>query len=96
MDPERSHALLFGVVWVVTGLVSLFVGARKALRAYESRLAALTEAARDAARHPVHSDTCGVCGKHFEECEEGFEIGTGPKPKPGCAGAQLRAALEGR
>jgi hypothetical protein len=61
----------------------------------ESQLVELIEAAKEAAVHRINSDTCGVCGLHFHECEEDvcsddFPITPETKVYFSCAGARLR------
>lgn len=46
----------------------------------------------DCARSRDNPDTCGVCGKHFKECEE-ERVTRGDEEEPACAGARVRAAL---
>ena len=63
---------------------------------YEQRLAELTAAARDCGTHAVNFDTCGVCGKHFPECEVERLIDDeicGCDDGPACPGARVRVAL---
>ena len=68
-------------------------------RSAEARVAELETAAQDAGTHPICTDTCGVCGKHFEECE--VEMSSHDDPPwtsstrvwPSCPGARIRAAL---
>lgn len=61
----------------------------------EIQLTELIEAAKEAAIHSVNTDTCGVCGLHFDECEVDTYIDDWPvtpetKVYFSCAGAKLR------
>jgi hypothetical protein len=72
---------------------------RARLAALESRLHAAEEALRDCGTNDTNPDTCGVCGKHFAQCEEERWVdGDEDEPylaktRPACAGARARAAL---
>lgn len=51
--------------------------------------------------HPINTDTCGVCGEHFAECEEhrashGDPPFTAENTFPACPGARGRALLAKR
>ena len=76
-------------------------GTRSVLDELRSRTSALESAARDCGVDVNNPDTCGVCHKHFAECEEdqncvGDETDTNDIPigrEPACPGARVRAAL---
>jgi len=65
------------------------------------QIQALRAALRDCATHPVNADTCGVCGRHFPECEVDQQFMEAPSMvkdptlirQPACAGARAREAL---
>jgi len=62
-------------------------------------LHALREAAHDCGIDSNNPDTCGVCHKHFHECEQDRVWQDDDLPMtaenslPGCPGARLRAVL---
>ena len=68
------------------------------------RIIELESVLEQCATHPVNSDTCGVCGEHFEDCEKDIvcigddadehDIPTGRTF--GCPGARARRVLEGK
>lgn len=64
------------------------------------KLVQVAEAAREAAVHGVCTDTCGVCGYHFADCEKDVaSYADGPPFKQedlffACPGARIRSALK--
>ncbi len=67
--------------------------ARDRVRSLVAELVHLREAARDCAVSSDNSDTCGVCGKHFSECEA-ERMERDDQGVFACSGARLRAAME--
>ena len=73
-----------------------------AVRRLLAKEKALREALRDCGTHEINADTCGVCGKHFADCETDTRYAghmsdpETPVPPPveyACPGARARAAL---
>jgi hypothetical protein len=63
---------------------------------YERRIAELIAEAKDCGTHPINFDTCGVCGKHFAECEVERLVDDevcGCDDGPACPGARVRVVL---
>ena len=64
----------------------------------EKRTKELEKALAACGTHHVNADTCGVCGLHFEQCEEDRFYTAGPpfdpaESKLACAGAVARQVL---